>query len=92
MAEYRVFVTRHYIAVDYFEIEADSPKAAEKAAVKAAYAITPDARAIATDNGWIANDACELEHGMGSGGVHGEYVEDLSLVLETPKATVYTSK
>lgn len=52
MTSYRVFVMRYYIAVEYYDIEADTARNAEKVAVAAAKALLPDVRADAVDNGW----------------------------------------
>ena len=54
---YRVFASRHYIAVRFFDIEAESEKAARSLAERAANKICPDARAEATDNTWLAGEA-----------------------------------
>lgn len=57
---YRVFVTRHYISVEFFDVEADSPARAERAAEAAARHLYPDMRAVANDNGWHADQAGEI--------------------------------
>lgn len=59
---YRVFLARHYIAVDWYDIEATSPKVARKAAKKAARKHMSDARREAVDNGWIPEEPVEIEY------------------------------
>ncbi len=63
MGTYRVFVTRTYIAVRYYDVEAGSERDAEKIAVAAAKKLVPDARAEATDNGWMPENpaGCAVE-------------------------------
>jgi hypothetical protein len=56
MKTYRVFVTRHYIAVEWFDIKAKSPAKAKRLAKAAAYKVAYDARQDATDNGWIPDE------------------------------------
>jgi hypothetical protein len=85
--KYRVFVTRHYISVRFFDIEADIPNDARKAAVKAAYKVEKDSRDIATDNGWHAEDPVSIEE-LGYSSAPFEVVQ----VLETKKAIVYEQK
>lgn len=57
---YRVFVTRHYIAVDWMDVVATSPGRARSRAEAVARKIRPDARAEATDNGWIGDEPVEV--------------------------------
>jgi len=59
---YRVFTTRTYTAVKFFDILADSPAAARRLAKRAAKRLYPDMRAVATDNGWISDDEVEIAH------------------------------
>jgi len=49
----RVFVTRNYIDVIYFDLFTDTPVQARRKAEAAARHVRPDSRAVATDNGWI---------------------------------------
>lgn len=71
MKTYRVFVTRHYVAVDHFDIEADKPSIAKQRAEAAARQRTPDARTQATDNGWIGDNPVEIERpGYWAHGTH----------------------
>lgn len=53
---HRVFVTRHYIAVQWYDVRAKNPAQARRRAEVAARKLQPDARATATDNGWIADE------------------------------------
>jgi hypothetical protein len=68
---YRVFVTRHYIAVEFFDVMATTPRRAKTMAKKAAQKLRPDPRLSATDNHWQADAPTPLENGLGSyaGGV-----------------------
>lgn len=63
MANYRVFVTRHFIDVCHFDIEAPTVKKAVGAAKKAAYVLRGAelSAAVATDNGWIPDDGIEID-------------------------------
>jgi hypothetical protein len=61
METYRVFVTRYYIAVEYFDILAKTERKAEKTAIAAAKALSPDPRLTAIDNGWIADSAVDIK-------------------------------
>ena len=87
MKTYRVFVTRHYIAVDYFDIEATKPLTARNAAVKAAYKLRFDPRSEATDNTWLADEPVEISK-LGDSISPFEVVE----VLRTKSANVYRRK
>lgn len=80
MATYRVFVTRHYIAVRWYDVEADTPRKARNAARKAARTLSPDPRAEATDNGWIADDPVAIEY-VGSFGAEAGEMHDMNEVL-----------
>jgi len=63
MGKYRVFLSRHYISVEFFDVEADSQAKADRAAEVAARHLYPDMRAVAVDNGWHAEDrATEIPH------------------------------
>ena len=53
---FRTFVTRHYIAVQWYDVRAVSAPEARRKAERAAHALLPDARADATDNGWHGDD------------------------------------
>ena len=59
MPLYRCFVTRHYIAVRFFDIESTGAKQAARDAEKAAKVLFPDVRAKAVDNGWIRDKDSE---------------------------------
>jgi len=59
---YRVFLSRHYISVEFFDVEADSQAKAERAAEVAARHLYPEMRAVAADNGWHADKATEILH------------------------------
>jgi hypothetical protein len=89
MKTYRVFVTRTYIAVRYYDIEAGSGRDAEKVAVAAANKLVPDARAEATDNGWMlensAGCACEIPY-LGSSSAPFEVEE----VFRNKKGIAYS--
>jgi hypothetical protein len=56
---FRVFVTRHFIAVEWFDVRAATPAKARRKAEKAAKRL-PDPRATATDNGWHADPPVEV--------------------------------
>lgn len=60
MPTYRVFVDRHYVAVEFYDIEAPTAEMAEKAAKKAVNKLIPDARAMAVDNRWSVDSAVEI--------------------------------
>lgn len=60
MKTYRVFVTRHYIDCQFFDVEALTPAKAERIAKSAAYKLRADSRAEAVDNGWIPDSVTEL--------------------------------
>lgn len=62
----RVFLTRHYISVTWFDVMASTDAEARRKATKAAYKLKPDPRAQATDNGWIPDAPVILEAGIGS--------------------------
>lgn len=71
MKTYRVFVTRHYIAVDWIDLKADSPAKAKRKAEKLIAKERPDARAEATDNHWHADEPVEVDHpGAFNSGTH----------------------
>ena len=70
MKTFRVFVERHYIAVERFDIVAKTARAAKSKAVNAANRIRPDARKQATDSGWIADEPTEIP-AIGSYGENG---------------------
>jgi hypothetical protein len=69
---FRVFVTRHYIAVDWFDVKAESPRKAASKARKYVRRARPDVRAEATDNHWQTDEPVELKKGIGSwdSGIH----------------------
>ncbi len=68
---YRVFLTRHYIAVEWYDVKATTAARARGKAKRAANKLLPDARAEASDNGWIADKGVILtELGSFSGGTH----------------------
>ena len=71
---FRVFVTRHYIAVRWYDIQAKSAATAANVAVRHARHASPDVREEATDNGWIADPAVQI-------GIVGESVQPLPMVL-----------
>lgn len=61
MNTYRVFVERHYIAVCYFDVEAETEKKAKHIAERSAYKLYEDPRSTATDNGWhVEEETVEL--------------------------------
>ena len=64
MKKYRVFVTRHFIDVCYFDIEAPTQRKAVNAARKSANALRDreQSRKVATDNTWIPDDGIEIEN------------------------------
>jgi hypothetical protein len=59
---YRVFLTRHYIEVDYVELKSTSEKKARRKAETFMRKFRPDVRATATDNGWHSDDPVEIKH------------------------------
>ena len=61
MKTYRVFVTRHYIAVDFYDIEAETPRKAKAVARNAAYKLRPNPRMEATDNTWLPDEPVEIK-------------------------------
>lgn len=67
---YRVFVTRHYIAVRWFDLEAATERKARNLAERTARRLFPDVRAEACDNGWIADDPVLIDR-------IGQYGENL---------------
>lgn len=79
---FRVFVTRHYIAVERFDIKETTVRRARTKAKKAAYKVRPNPRAEATDNGWIPDDGIEIPR-VGSYGEGGRYT-DKTLVEVVP--------
>jgi hypothetical protein len=81
---FRVFVARHYIAVEHFDILATSAKAAEKIAVKAAYKVSPDPRKEAVDNTWIADEAVNIPR-LG----HSAAPSKVKKILETKDGEAY---
>jgi hypothetical protein len=89
MATFRVFVTRHYIAVDFFDIESTNKKQAERDAEKAINALRPDTRAEATDNHWHSDEGVEIDH-LGSSAA--DFSDNLELVFKTGKSKLYKSK
>jgi hypothetical protein len=82
---YRVFVAKTYRSVEFFDIEADSPARAARAAEAAARHLYPDTRETALDNGWHAEDgATEIPHlGYGASPLKNE------LVYRTSIANIY---
>ena len=60
MKTYRVFTTRHYIAVEFFDIEAENEKKAKRLAQQAARKLYPDAREHAVDNHWYSDESTEI--------------------------------
>ena len=87
MNTYRVFVTRHYIAVTFFDIESDSKKHAKQDARKAAQELFPDSRSMAADNGWIPDDAVDIP-ALGSSFAPF----DVEKVFKTKNSVVYIDK
>ena len=59
--KYRVFLRRHYIAVEFFDIECETARQAASLATRAARQVRPDPRLEATDNGWIPNDPITIK-------------------------------
>lgn len=76
---YRVFVSRHYIAVDWFDILTTSDTKAKARAEKLAQKLTPDARHVATDNGWRAEGESVIV------GVPGEFKAGVHHMAEVSK-------
>lgn len=63
MKTFRVFVTRHYISCEHFDIEAETKSKACSAAKKVAQQLYPNPRSYATDNEWQASEgATEIQH------------------------------
>lgn len=87
MPTYRVFVTRHYIDVEFYDIECSTAKKAEKVAERAAKKLIPDSRSRATDNGWHSEDALEIE-GLG----FPSAPDSVERVYKEKDATVYMDK
>jgi len=84
---YRVFVTRHFIAVKWYDVVATSPKKAGRLGEKAAkeYSKGADVRSEATDNHWHSDEPMEIGC-LGYGGENGEYTEELKEVINVPGA------
>ena len=61
MAVYRVFVTRHYIDVIFFDIVTTDEKKARSLAKQAAKKFVPDSRLVATDNNWHSDEPTKIE-------------------------------
>lgn len=57
---FRVLVTRHYIATDWYDVQASTPAKAKRAAEATVRKLRRDARAAAVDNGWIGSDPIEV--------------------------------
>jgi len=62
MNKYRVFLTKHYIAVEFYDIKAKDKKIAKRIALKVANKLKKDVRNEATDNGWIVDDPVEINY------------------------------
>ena len=58
---YRVFVTRHYIAVGWVDIKAVSPKGVKRKAEELFRKLKPDARAETADSGWVSGAPVVVE-------------------------------
>lgn len=71
---YRVFVNRHYIAVEWFDIKAKSTIQAIRKAESTARKLYKDVREIAVDNDWQAEEPVEIDE-IGSH-AHGIYQMD----------------
>ena len=85
MKNYRVFVTRHYIAVRFFDVRATSPKKAKTLARSAAYTICADARNEASDNTWLADEPQQISRlGKSSTGIN-----KLKFILKRKEGGVY---
>jgi len=72
MNTYRVFVTRHFIDVCYFDVKAPTPAKAKKVAESAANDLRSrdESRAKATDNTWIADEPVTIpELGYSAAGI-----------------------
>jgi len=63
MNTFRVFLTRHFVDVCYFDVEAPTQRKAVNAAIKAAYMLRngEQSRRKATDNGWIPDNGIVIE-------------------------------
>jgi len=87
MANFRVFVTRHYIDCVFYDVEADTKKKAMSVAKNAAKKLLPDVRATATDNHWQTDedDTIELKH-LGDS---GDYVSRLKEVYKNKYGIAY---
>ena len=59
--KYRVFVTRYYTAVNFFDIECETARQAASLATRAARQLRPDPRLEATDNGWIPDEPITIK-------------------------------
>ena len=70
MKTYRVFSTRHYIAVEWYDVRAETKAKARSLAQRTVRRRRKDDRAVATDNGWHADDPIVVPR-IGSGaGTH----------------------
>lgn len=78
---FRCFVSRHYIAVEYYDVTATTAKKARKLAEKVAQIQQPDPRLTATDNRWHSDEPVELER-IGYGGANGEHTAKVAMLLE----------
>jgi hypothetical protein len=81
---YRVYVTRHYIAVKFYDIEAESEEKAGSLARKTVRKQLPDVRQTATDNLWQLDSVTEIPH-VG----HSSVGMSMSLVNNTKQGTVW---
>lgn len=77
----RVFVERHYIAVEWYDILSVSDKDARTKAVNAANKIVPDPRQAANDNGWIADPHVIPIDRPGQFGIDGKDTHDVVELL-----------
>ena len=62
MKTYRVFLNRHYIAIEFYDIKAKDKNTAKRIAEKGARKLLPNVRNIATDNGWIADEPVKIKY------------------------------
>ncbi len=83
---YRVFVSRHYIDVCFFDVKAETSNKAQKVAEKAAYKLRADSRAVATDNRWHSEEPTPIPR-LGSRGK--KTPSKVALFLETKRGKAY---
>lgn len=66
---FRVFVTRQYTAVEWFDVVAPTAERARRLALDTVSHAQPDPRESATDSGWTADKPVTIKHiGQSEGG------------------------